>query len=333
MEQAYRWLCRKRNRHGHNQDVWDLRWRWGEEKKRIRKGLLAGHYRLDAQKAFVGCGEVLELWNARDALVLKAVTIVLSSHLLPKIPAVCHHVKDHGGVPGALRKAHVLSRRHGFVCRSDVKGYYAAIDHDILYAMLEEHVEDRRLLRLLYQFLRRHVCRGENYQEVRRGIALRSPLSPLLGALYLLPLDQAMAGLGVEYVRYMDDWLITAPSRWKLRRAVRLMHQTLAGLKLRTHPGKTFVGRISRGFSFLGIHFTPRGCRLADAGLHSFVERLSRLYERNASQERMARYVRRWTGWVRFVFQTVLEQDSRQAMAQFKTYLQVTGTTLPFLLS
>ncbi|MDR9502176.1 MAG: hypothetical protein RI601_10320 [Desulfurivibrionaceae bacterium] len=32
------------------------------------------------------------------------------------------------------------------------------------------------------------------------------------------------------------------------------------------HPDKTFVGRISRGFSFLGIHFTPRGCRLADAG-------------------------------------------------------------------
>ena len=53
---------------------------------------------------------------------------------------------------------------------------------------------------------------------MRRGIALRSPLSPLLGALYLLPLDRAMAKLDVEYVRYMDDWLITAPRRWQLRR-------------------------------------------------------------------------------------------------------------------
>jgi len=111
------------------------------------------------------------------------------------------------------------------------------------------------------------------------------------------------------------------------------MHETLAELKLSIHPDKTFIGRISRGFSFLSIHFSPSGCRLADAAFQAYTGRLNRLYEQNVSNGRMGRYVRRWTGWIHFVFQTVLQQDSSSAMEQCRDYLQVAGTTLPFLVS
>jgi len=59
----------------------------------------------------------------------------------------------------------------------------------------------------------------------------------------------------------MDDWVILAPSRWKLRAAIRLVNETLAELKLQQHPDKTFIGRVSRGFDFLGYLFTPAGWR------------------------------------------------------------------------
>ena len=51
----------------------------------------------------------------------------------------------------------------------------------------------------------------------------------------------------------MDDWVILAPSRWKLRWAVRIVQRTLAELKVKTHPDKTFVGRTERGFTWDGI--------------------------------------------------------------------------------
>ncbi|MFI5453890.1 MAG: hypothetical protein ACHRXM_00400 [Isosphaerales bacterium] len=50
----------------------------------------------------------------------------------------------------------------------------------------------------------------------------------------------------------MDDWVILAPTRWKLRAAIRLVNQTLAELKVEQHPDKPFIGRVSRGFDFLG---------------------------------------------------------------------------------
>lgn len=41
---------------------------------------------------------------------------------------------------------------------------------------------------------------------------------PLMGALYLKPLDDAVVETGLFYARFMDDWLIIAPNRWKLKK-------------------------------------------------------------------------------------------------------------------
>jgi len=42
----------------------------------------------------------------------------------------------------------------------------------------------------------------------------------------------------------MDDWVILAPTRWKLRRAVRDVNRVLDELRVEQHPDKTFVGKV-----------------------------------------------------------------------------------------
>ncbi len=68
---------------------------------------------------------------------------------------------------------------------------------------------------LVWQYMRRTICYGGNYWDVRRGISLGCPLSPLMAALYLKPLDDRMEELELFYARFMDDWIIIAPTRWK----------------------------------------------------------------------------------------------------------------------
>ena len=121
-----------------------------------------------------------------------------------------------------------------------------------------------------------------------------------MGALYLKPLDGRMQGTGLFYARFMDDWVVLAPTRWKLRAAVRCVNKTLAELKVRQHPDKTFVGRISRGFDFLGYRFSPLGIvGVATQTVRRCLERINRLYEQGASPARIGQYVRRWQIWVR----------------------------------
>ena len=81
-----------------------------------------------------------------------------------------------------------------------------------------------------------------------------------MGALYLqapsaslrADLDEALAGPDLFYARFMDDWVVLATTRWKLRAAVKRANLVLADLKVEKHPDKTFVSRIERGFNFLG---------------------------------------------------------------------------------
>jgi hypothetical protein len=67
------------------------------------------------------------------------------------------------------------------------------------------------------------------------------------------------------------------------------------------HPDKTFIGRIERGFDFLGFHFSRTGLTVAKATIEKFVERASRLYEQEPGEvfasTRFGMYVRRWVRW------------------------------------
>ena len=77
----------------------------------------------------------------------------------------------------------------------------------------------------------------------------------------------------------MDDILILAPTRWQLRGAVKVVNQALGALSLEKHRDKSFIGRIERGFDFLGYHFSPARLSVAKKIIDNFIEKASRLYE------------------------------------------------------
>ena len=88
-----------------------------------------------------------------------------------------------------------------------------------------------------------------------------------------------MARSGLFYIRFMDDILVLAPTRWKIRKAVKVVNGMLGALGLEKHPDKTFIGRVERGFDFLGYHFSPAGLAVAEETVARFVARAIRLYE------------------------------------------------------
>jgi RNA-directed DNA polymerase len=89
-----------------------------------------------------------------------------------------------------------------------------------------------------------------------------------------------MKAKSLSYTRFMDDILVLAPTRWKLRRAVRVVNEILGALGLAKHPDKTFIGRIERGFDFLGYAFSRGPLRVARQRLQNHASRLHRIYER-----------------------------------------------------
>ncbi len=92
LDTAYDWLCRRRRDYPADADVWSLRRSWAEEKERIRTELLTGRYRFALlTRVTLSDGEEIDLWSVRDALVLKALAIVLGEYL--PVSRRCVHVK------------------------------------------------------------------------------------------------------------------------------------------------------------------------------------------------------------------------------------------------
>ncbi|WP_409574352.1 reverse transcriptase domain-containing protein [Salmonella enterica] len=183
---------------------------------------------------------------------------------------------------------------------------------------------------------------GGEFHTPLRGIPRGSALSPLLAAFHLTETDNVFSrNRHVTYARYMDDFLILSPTRWHLRRAVSMLNRHFAQAGFEQHPDKTFIGRVEKGFDWMGFWFTEKGCDgVAPRALQNFKDRLRRLYERvrqwpeDLRHRRMAGYVRAWDSGLRRrgatashpVHYKILRTDSAGFMSGSGSGLKTSGT-------
>ena len=205
----------------------------------------------------------------------------------------CKHLK--GGIHKAVKelKAHIHDYQHVF--KSDIESYYESIQHDILMAEFKKEIECEGLINLLQQYLKRLEIRDGIYYHFKQGIPKGCPLSPLMGALMLKPLDDALSQKGF-YCRFMDDWVILVKTKSELRRVIKITHRVLKQLKLKMHPDKTMIGRIAKGFDFLGIHF-GKVIKIAKQSIENHRLRISQRYAQGMSKNHIDLYIKRWNKW------------------------------------
>ena len=297
LDAAYEWLCRRRREAPSCHDVWHLRWSWPEEKPRLQAELLGGSFRLGPSRRILTEAGAMEFWSSRDAVVVKAVALVFSRRFAGALGSGCFNAVGRGGVKGAVRAVAEAVPDYEFVYRSDVRKYYASLEPEVVFSLVERVVRDPLVLDWIWRYLHRAIYVDGGY-VASRGLPRGCPLSPVLGAMCLRDVDASVEGLGVVFVRFMDDWVVLARSRWVLRRAVRRIREVVARLRLELAPDKTFVGRVSRGFDFCGYFFDGVRVGVSRAAISRFVERVHRLYEQGASDGRVGEYVGHWVRWV-----------------------------------
>lgn len=196
---------------------------------------------------------------------------------------------------------------HGFVFRTDIKGYYQNMNLQAIYDYFTRYITCSSTLALLKQYLQVSVESGGEF-FTPRGLCRGSALSPLIGAGLLFELDARMDALpGVFYVRYMDDMLIVAASRWSMRRARRTLLEMMDNMGFTLHPDKTQVGRLpDTSFDWLGWLFINGRVTAAPRAVANFKNnyRRRRIQLRgrgiNPEQRRLALrgYAHRWRRWL-----------------------------------
>lgn len=172
------------------------------------------------------------------------------------------------------------AKKGWWVVDADIKGYFNNIDHDKLMLMVKQRIYDRRILKMIWKWLKAGVMEKGKYMESELGSPQGGVISPLLANIYLHYLDLKWElhykHLG-KLIRYCDDFVVICRTKKEAEHALKAIKSIMQRLELELHPDKTKLVSMwngNEGFDFLGFHHrrkvseTSKGQRFSET--HQF---------------------------------------------------------------
>ena len=157
-----------------------------------------------------------------------------------------------------VRKA--CNNKGYYVVDADIEKFFDNVNRDKLMILVEQRISDRRILKLIRQWLKAGVLYGNILEISELGTSQGSVISPLLANIYLNTLDRLWEKYGLNQgilVRYADDTVIICKNKKSANHALNLLKYIMEKLDLKLHPVKTKIINMwdgTEGFDFLGLH-------------------------------------------------------------------------------
>jgi len=137
-----------------------------------------------------------------DKLLGTVVRLLLEAYYEPRFSARCHGFRPARGCHTALTEVANLWSGTTWFIEGDIADCFGSLDHDVMLAILGEHIRDNRFLRLVRNMLQAGYLEDWQYHATLSGCPQGGVASPVLSNIYLDRLD-----------RFVETQLIPAYTR------------------------------------------------------------------------------------------------------------------------
>ena len=294
--------------------VADLRANLKEQWPTVRESLLAGNYapkpvlRVEIPKPDGKGVRKLGIPTVMDRLIQQALHQVMQPIFDPGFSGSSYGFRPGRSAHDAVKQARAYVRDgRRWVVDLDLEQFFDRVNHDILMARVARKVKDRRVLRLIRNYLQAGVMEAGIAVASMEGTPQGGPLSPLLSNIMLDDLDKELERRGHRFCRYADDCNVYVRSKHAGERVMDSLTWFLERkLRLKVNQTKSAVARPWER-KFLGYSLTfHRIARLkvAPQSVQRFRLKLKGLFRAGRGRN-LARFIREdlnpvLRGWARY---------------------------------
>lgn len=208
-----------------------------------------------------GTKRPLGIPTVRDRVVQAATKIVVEPIFEADFKESSYGFRPKKSATDALEAIRLTGGRdHRYVVEIDIQKFFDQIDQSKLLLLVEQRISDRRVLKLLRQWLKAGLLEDGRVEGTPLGSPQGGVISPLLANIYLDVLDRLWEResrhLG-RLVRYADDAVVLCRTRADAEEALLRLGRIMERLSLKLHPEKTRIvelGLGKDGFVFLGCY-------------------------------------------------------------------------------
>jgi RNA-directed DNA polymerase len=228
----------------------------------IREQLLRGSYEPSpVRKVEIpkpgGGKRTLGIPTAMDRMIQQALSQALTPIFDPTFSEDSYGFRPGRSTQDAvLRAKEHIEAEYRWVVDLDLEAYFDTVNHDVLMARVKRRVRDKRVLRLIGNYLRAGMMEGGLMSPRTEGTPQGGSLSPLLSNILLDDLDKELERRGHRFVRYADDFQVYVKSNAAGARVMASLEGVLKKrLRLKVNWEKSAVGRPWKR-KFLGYRTT-----------------------------------------------------------------------------
>lgn len=160
----------------------------------------------------------------------------------------------------------VSSGKYDTYIKIDMQNFYDSLDHMILMKKVRQKVRKKEVIHLIEEAIKTPTInefeKRDMVEENLMGVPQGLPISNILATIYLKDFDKKYKNKpNVKYYRYVDDILVLCNSGKALQIANEIINELKNKYKLEPHKlcssgdGKSAIGRIVDGFSYLGYQY------------------------------------------------------------------------------